>query len=86
MFLLHWVFLAALGLSLLAGVRATLLLCMGFSLQWLLLLQSTGLFAQWHVGSFWTRGQTRVPCIGQEDCSPLDLQGSPGFSSCIEYI
>ena len=42
----------------------------GFSLQWLLLLQSTGsrcvgLVAPWHVGSSWTSVQTRVPCTGR---------------------
>ena len=42
-FWLHWVFVAAHGLSLVApsGVYSSLQ-CMGFSLQWLLLLRSTG--------------------------------------------
>ena len=42
-FWLFWVFFAAHGLSLIAESRDySLLQCMGFSLQWLLLLQSTG--------------------------------------------
>ena len=42
-FWLHWVFAAARGLSLVAASRGySLLQCAGFSLQWLLLLQSTG--------------------------------------------
>ena len=42
-FWLHWVFVAACGLSLVAVSRGcSLLQCAGFSLQWLLLLQSTG--------------------------------------------
>ena len=42
-FWLHWVFVAACGLSLVA-VRGgySSLQCAGFSLRWLLLLQSTG--------------------------------------------
>ena len=40
---LHWVFVAAHGLSLVAASGGySLLQCMGFSLWWLLLLQSTG--------------------------------------------
>ena len=42
-FWLRWVFIAAHGLSLVAASRDySSLLCTGFSLQWLLLLQSTG--------------------------------------------
>ena len=42
-FWLHWVFVAARGLSLVAVSGGySLLQCTGFSLQWLLLLQSTG--------------------------------------------
>ena len=42
-FWLHWVFVAAHGLSLIAASEGySLLQCMGFSLWWLLLLQSTG--------------------------------------------
>ena len=41
-FWLHWVFLAARELSLVAATGATLLWYAGFSLQWLLLLQSMG--------------------------------------------
>ena len=42
-FWLHWVFIAACRLSLVAASRGySSLRCTGFSLQWLLLLQSTG--------------------------------------------
>ena len=42
-FWLHWVFIAARGLSLVvASGSYSLLQCMGFSFRWLLLLQSTG--------------------------------------------
>ena len=42
-FWLRWVFIAACGLSLVAESRGySLLRCTGFSLRWLLLLQSTG--------------------------------------------
>ena len=42
-FWLHWVFVAALGLSLVAASGCySLLRCAGFSLWWLLLLRSTG--------------------------------------------
>ena len=42
-FWLHWVFVAARGLSLVAASRGySSLQCVGFSLRWLLLLQSTG--------------------------------------------
>ena len=42
-FWLHWVFLAARGLSLVAASRGySSLRHMGFSFQWLLLLRSTG--------------------------------------------
>ena len=42
-FWLHWVFVAACGLSLVAASSGySSLRCAGFSLRWLLLLQSTG--------------------------------------------
>ena len=42
-FCLCWVFIAARGLSVVAASRGySLLWCVGFSLRWLLLLQSTG--------------------------------------------
>ena len=75
-FWLLWVFIAAHRLSLVVVCRGySSLWCTGFSLQWLLLLQSTGSRAQaqqlWrtglvtlqHVGSSRTRARTRVPCI-----------------------
>ena len=69
-FWLYWVFLAECGLSLAAPSRGfSLLGCLGFSLQWFLLLQRTssrlGLVALWHVGSSWARDWTHVPCIGR---------------------
>ena len=76
---LHWVFITARMLSLVAASGGySLLRCAGFSLRWLLLLQSTGsrvqaqylwltgLVALQHVGSSWTRDRTRVPCIGRQ--------------------
>ena len=57
----RWVFIAALGLSLVAVVGGTLQLrCAGISLRWLLLLQSKGsrhegLVAPGNVGSTRTR-------------------------------
>ena len=63
-----WVFVAACRPPPLQQAGATLYLwCMGFSLQWFLLLQSTGfralaqqlwysgLAVPWHVGSSWAR-------------------------------
>ena len=42
-FWLHWIFVAECGLSLVAASGGySLLWCAGFSLRWLLLLQSTG--------------------------------------------
>ena len=42
-FWLHWVFVAVCGLSLVAASEGySSLWCVGFSLRWLLLLQSTG--------------------------------------------
>ena len=71
------VFIAARGLSLVeASEDDSLVWCSGFSLVWLVLLQSrgfrrvaqwlwsTGLVIPWHVKSSWIRNGTRVPCIG----------------------
>ena len=42
-FWLHWIFVAVRGISLVAASRGySSLRCTGFSLQWLLLLRSTG--------------------------------------------
>ena len=82
-FWLRWVFIAAHGLSLVAESRGySSLRCAGFSLWWLLLLQSTGsrltgLVALRHMGSSRTRARTRVPCIGRRILKPLRHQGSP---------
>ena len=75
-------FLAALGLRCCARAFSgcasggySSLRCAGFSLRWLLLLQSTGsrragsvvvAHAPRHVGSSRTRDQSRVPCIGRQ--------------------
>ena len=72
---LPWVSYAARGLCLVAVSRVYSLCCAGFSLQWLLLLQSMalgtpaqhlwhmGFLAPLHVESSWTRNGTCVPCI-----------------------
>ena len=73
-FWLHWVFIAAFGVSLVVLAEAPLWLqCTGFSLWWLLWLWSTdswcvgsgvtctGLAAPQHVGSSGIRGHTHVP-------------------------
>ena len=77
-FWLRWVFVAAHGLSLVAVSGGySSLRCMGFSLQWLLLLRSTGsrgassvvvargLCCSVACGIFPHQGSTRVPCIGR---------------------
>ena len=63
-FWLHWVFVAVRGLSLVALSRGySWLRCMGFSLQWLLLLRSSG---SRHAGSavvarrLWSAGSVVV--------------------------
>ena len=77
-FWLHWVFVAAQGLSLVRVGTTFQLQGVGFSLWWLLSLRSTGprvcrfqelwcsgLAASWPVGSSGNRNQTQVPCIGR---------------------
>ena len=68
-FWLRWVFVAARGLSLvMASGGHSSLWCVGFSSRWLLLSTGSrhvGLVAPRHVGSSWTRAQTRVPCLGR---------------------
>ena len=59
--------------------------CMGFSLQWLLLLQTTGsrhmcLAALWHVGSSRTRDRTCVPCISMWIEKEKSLREVPSLS------
>ena len=78
---LCWVFLAThrLSLAVVSG-GYSLLPCVGFSLQWLLLLQSTGSrsrglssystqawlpWGTWDLGP-WTRDQTCVPCVSSQ--------------------
>ena len=86
---LHSVFDALLlpGLSPLAVNRDySSLQCAGFSLRWLILFQNTSsmyagsvavvhgaLVAPWHVESSWTRNRTRVPWIGRQIPSTVQL-------------
>ena len=70
-FLLRWVFVAAHGLSLVAASRDySSLWCVGFSLRWLLLLQSTG-------SSAWA---SVVAAHGLSSCSTWALERR--LSSC----
>ena len=76
-FWLHWVFIAASGLSLAVASKGySPLRCTGFSLLWLLFLQSMGsralglqqlwlmnLVARRHMESSQTQDQTGVPCF-----------------------
>ena len=69
--------------------------CAGFSLQWLLLLQSmgsrvqaqelwcTGLVAPRHVGSSRTRARTRVPCIGRWILNHCATKEAPAMMSFV---
>lgn len=59
--MLHMTFSSCGEWGLLSGTS-----CTGFSLRWLLLLQSAGLVVPGHVGSFWTRDQSHVPCTGRQ--------------------
>ena len=89
----HWVFIAARGLSLVvASWDYSSLWCAGFSLRWLLLLQSTG---SRHTGfsSCSTQASVVAACglrscgtqalehVGFSSCNAWAL-GSAGFSSC----
>ena len=74
-FWLHWVFVAACGLSLVvASGDSSLLRCAGFSLWWLLLLQSTGSrrvgFSSCGTGAQLLRGTWDLPGPGLEPMSP----------------
>ena len=89
-FWLHWVFVAARGLSLVAASGGySSLWCMGFSLQWLLLSWSTGsrrvgsvvvvhgLSCSAACGIFPDQGSNPCPLHWQADSQPLCHQGSP---------
>ena len=39
----------------------------------------TGLAAPWHTGSSWTRGRTRVPCIGRQKSLITALPGKSQY-------
>ena len=74
-FWLCWVFVAAYGFSLVAASMGySLLWCVGFSLQWLLLLQSTGSRLAGSVvtvhGLSLLRGMWDIPGPGLEPVSP----------------
>ena len=86
---LHWVFIAARGLSLVVGSGGYCSLwCEGFSLRWLLLLQSTGsrhtgsvvvahgLSCSKACGIFLDQGSNPCPLHWQVDSLPLRHQGS----------
>ena len=75
LFRLRWVFVAVRGLSLVAASRGySSLRCVGFSLQWLLLLQSTGSrrvgFSSCGAGVLLLCGMWDVPGPGIEPVSP----------------
>ena len=52
---------------------------MGFSLQWLLLLWSTGLVTLQPVGFSWTRDWTHIPWTGKWILNDWTHQGSPNW-------
>ena len=60
-FWLHWVFIAARGLSLVAASRDSSPAAWSWHI---------GLVASQRVGSPWTRDQTRAPCIGRQILNP----------------
>ena len=85
-FWLHWVFVAARGCSLVAGVGPLFAAVNGFSFRWLLVeehslgvqaqeLWGMGLVALRNVESSWSRDQTHVPCIAG-GCFTTEYQGS----------
>ena len=80
-FWLCWVFVAPCGLSLVAASRGySLLWCMGFSLWWLLLLQSAGSrrvgFSSSGTGIWLLHGTLNLPRPGIEPVSPELADGS----------
>ena len=92
-FWLHWVFVAGCQLSLVAASKATpWLWCMGFSLWWILLLQSTGSVAVVHGlscsavrGIVPDQGSNMSPPHWPADFKPLVHKGSPqGLSRHLE--
>ena len=89
-FWLRCVFVAVRGLSLVvASGGYSSLRCAGFSLWWLLLLQSTGLVAPRHVGSAQTRARTRVPCIGRRilnHCTTREVPKNTLLNVFLKYI
>ena len=81
------------GFSLVSASRGyALLWCIGFSLWWLLLLQSTGsvltstgFAAPWHMGSSRTRDQTHVPCIGRQILHHRASREAPANKTLLKY-
>ena len=74
LFGLSWVFTAACGLSLVEASRGySLLQCMGLSLCWLFLLQSTGLVAAGQVAS----AQPRIELVSPALAGGLLTTGPP---------
>ena len=95
-FWLPWVFIAAGGLSLVAVSRGySLLRCAGFSLQWLLLLWSTGsrrvssvvvahgLSCSAACGIFPDQGSNPVPCTGRRIPNHCATRKVPGIEFLI---
>ena len=97
-FRLGWFFIAAHGLSLVVVSGGyTLLLCVGFSLQWLLdaeqgcrclgseIAVRLSLAALRHMGSSWTGDETSVPCIARwilNHCFPGRASGKEHACQC----
>ena len=82
---LCWVFAASCRLSLVAARRGySLLWCVGFSLRWLLLLQSTGSrragFSSCGTGTWLLHGMLNLPRPGIEPMSP---ELADGFLSTV---
>ena len=76
-FCLHFIFIAAGGLFLVAGSWGySLLRYSGFSTWRLLLLWSTGLVVSQHVESSRTRDPNRDPCIGRQILNHWTTQGN----------
>ena len=92
-FWLHWVFIAACGLSLVGASGDCWLWCVGFSLWGLLLLQSTGSVVVAHgcgcsaaCGIFPDQGLNPCPLHWQADSWPLDHQGCPILGVSVRMI
>ena len=96
-FRLCWFFIAAHGLSLVVVSGGYTLLCVGFSLRWLLdaeqgcrclgsvIAVHLSLAALRHMGSSWTGDETSVPCIARwilNHCFPGGTSGKEHACQC----